>query len=128
MNAFAEEGLKEIDELSSSSGNSLRVSIVELGNESLQADTPEKIRAMAIDMEAQMLALYKLAALRAKKSDDVAQIQKIWTRPLFVYETGFLLLSKLISSGNQNPYIAHLLETISKLRDQVRWVHDLHGV
>jgi hypothetical protein len=127
MSALAEEGLREIGELSSSSGHSLEVSVKELQDESPKAETQEKIRAKAIDMEAQMLALYQLAALKAKKANDIAQIQKIWTRPRFVYETGFVLISKLISSGNKNPDIAHLLETIGKLRDQVHWLYDLHA-
>jgi hypothetical protein len=127
MSALAEEGLREIGELSSSSSHSLEASIKELLDESPKGETQEKIRAMAIDMEARMLALYQLAALKAKKADDIAQIQEIWTRPLMVYNLGFMLISKVISNGNRNPYVGHLLETIGKLRDQVRWVHDLHA-
>jgi hypothetical protein len=127
MSTLAEEGLREINELSISSGNSFKVSVIELEDRSPAAEVQEKIIRKSIDMEAQMLALYQLAGLRAKKSNDIAQIQKIWERPLLVYEAAFTLVSNLISSGNRNPYIAHLLETISKLRDQVRWVYDLHG-
>jgi len=68
MNAFAEEGIREIDELSSSSGYSLEVSIEELENESVKAESQEKVRAMAMDTEVRMLALYQLAAMKAKKS------------------------------------------------------------
>ena len=132
MSALAEEGLREIDELSSSSGNSLKVSIEELGNERLrtdpQSDDPqERIRARVTDTEARMLALYQLAALKAKKADNIAQIQKIWKGPLLVYEIGFKMISVLTSKGEKDPYILHLFETISKLRSQVRWLSELHG-
>src|ERR1700693_2296040 len=116
MNGLAEEGVKEIDELSSSSGHSIKNSIEEMENESVRAEPQEKIRAIVTLTEARMLALYQLAALKAKKTDDIAQIRKIWNGPLLVYEEGFKLISDLISRGDNDLYIAHLLETVSKLR------------
>jgi hypothetical protein len=127
MSALAEEGLREIEELSSSSGYSFETYIERLQNVRGEAETSEKVGAMAMDMEARMLALYQLAALKAKKADDIGQIQKIWSRPHFIFETGFMLISKLVSGGDQNPYVAHLLNTIVKLRTQVRWLYDLHA-
>jgi len=132
MSVLAEDGLREINELSSSSGDSLKVSIEELESESLrtdpQSDDPqERIRAMVMDTEARMLALYQLAALKAKKADDITQIKRFWNGPLLVYEIGFKMISVLTSKGDKDPYILHLFETISKLRNQVRWLSELHG-
>lgn len=127
MSALAEEGLKEIDELSSLSGDSLKVSIEEMGNENSRNDPQEKTHATAMDTEARMLALYQLAAFKAKKADDISQIQKIWKGPLIVYEVGFKMVSELISKGDKDPYVVHLFETVSKLREQVRWLSELHG-
>ena len=104
-----------------------KTNLKELQDESPKGEIQERTRALAIDMEARMLALYQLAALKAKKADDIAQIQKVWTRPLMVYNNSFMLISTLISAVNKNPDIAHLLETIGKLRDQVHWLYDLHA-
>jgi len=101
MSTFAEEGLREIDELSSSSGETFRVSIAGLEElEQLEAkgqrlefqggEIRGEIKARAIDTEARMLALYQLAALKARKAVDTDQIAKIWKRPLQVYEFSFV--------------------------------------
>jgi|ERR1700724_1604380 hypothetical protein len=127
MSTFAEEGLKEIEELSSSSGYSFRTTVQELEKESLTNEAREKTRARATDLEAQMLAIYQLAAMKAKKADDAFQIREIWTRPLALYEKAYQELSAVISRGNTNPDFAHLLEVIQKLRDQVRWIYELHA-
>jgi hypothetical protein len=91
MSALAEEGLREIGELSSSSSHSLEASIKELLDESPKGETQEKIRAMAIDMEARMLALYQLAALKAKRIClIISYLHKI-------------RISSLISCSNRRP-------------------------
>jgi|SRR5258708_2426476 hypothetical protein len=132
MSTFAEEGLKEIDELSSSSGDSFRVSIADLEQlERLEAkgqwEIRGEIRERAIDIEARMLALYQLAALKAKKAVDIDQIAKIWERPLEVYELSLGLISSWIDRGHGNPDVMHLHESVRKIRDQVRWIYDLHA-
>lgn len=96
-------------------------------SESLKGETKEKVRAMATDTEAHMLSLYKLAALKARKAVDTDQIAKIWAGPLSVYEVSLDLISLLIDRGNRNPDLIHLREAIRKVRDQVRWNHDLHA-
>jgi len=132
MGTLTEEGLREIDELSTSSGHSFRVSIGNLEElEKVEAkgqekQIQEKIRAMAIDTEAQMLSLYKLAVLKAKKADDADQIAKIWAGPLKVYEVSLGLISRLIDRGHGNTDLIHLCEALHKIRDQVRWIYELH--
>ena len=132
MSTFAEEGLREIDELASSSGETFRVSIADLEElEKLEAkgqwEIRGEIKARAIDTEARMLALYQLAALKARKGVDTDQIAKIWKRPLQVYEFSFVLISGLIARGHGNPDVMHLHESVHKIRDQVRWIYDLHA-
>jgi len=133
MSTLAEQGIREIDELSTSSGHSFRVSISNLEElEKLQAkgeegQIQEKIRAMAIDTEAQMLSLYKLAVLKAKRAEDADQIAKIWAGPLKVYEISVHLISRLVDRGHGNPDLIHLHEALCKIRDQVRWVYELHA-
>jgi len=127
MSALTEEGLREIDELSKSSGDSFERSLEELAKVEAKGEVQEKIRSMAIDTEAHMLSLYKLALLKAKKADDADQIAKIWKGPLKVYEVGFTLVSNVIERGQRHPDFLHLCESLRKIRDHVRWIYELHG-